>query len=124
MVGARHERRNHGDEAMTPSTTTARTIPNIDTPWGRSDRCTELAPGIVFASTPSHGGFRLHPEMNARVPAEWRDASFNGNGRSGWYEEDCDWSLVALTFPELFSNADLVAAKRTFDGWIAKKLAA
>jgi hypothetical protein len=49
------------------------------TPWGTADSVEDVAPGIVFASTPGHGGFKLSPERNAVVPDPLR----NGNG---WYE--------------------------------------
>jgi len=93
-----------------------------DTPWGRADRVTMHAPGIHFVSTPSHGGFHLDEEHNAKVPEAWRKLSWNGRGVGGWYEEDCDWAMVALTFPDLFDAGDLVNAVRTFDNFTRPKL--
>ena len=37
--------------------------------------------------------------------------------RSGWYEEDCAWSKVAFTFPEIFSGNDREAAVATLKNW-------
>lgn len=62
------------------------------TPWGRSDYAKEYAPGIVWYGTPSHGGFKLDRERNAAVPDYMRR-------EGGWYEEDCDWAIVATVHP-------------------------
>jgi hypothetical protein len=48
------------------------------TPWGVADHVSEIAPGVVEVSTPSHGGFHLNAERNAKVPLAWRVASFQG----------------------------------------------
>lgn len=36
------------------------------TPWGKADYEKVYAEGIVFYGTPSHGGFKLDRERNAR----------------------------------------------------------
>lgn len=92
------------------------------TPWGAADTVTNVAPGIDCVTTPSHGGYRLSAEMNAQVPQAWRDASFGKLGLTGWYEEDCDWCMVAMAFPEHFPEDARVAAARTFACCIAPKL--
>ena len=71
---------------------------STNTPWGPSQDSKEIAPGIVFYSTASHGGIHLAPTLNAQVADVWRR-------EEGWYEEDCDWAIVAFTFPALFLNA-------------------
>ena len=63
------------------------------TPWGTSECATVHAKGIVRHTTPGHGGFCLTPERNADVTASLRR-------NDGWYEEDCEWAIVALSFPE------------------------
>jgi hypothetical protein len=95
----------------------------MHTPWGTSDSIETKAQGIYFVSTPSHGGFKVERPLLDKIPLAWRRASFNGQGMAGWFEEDCDWCMVALTFPERFSADELKAARATFDYWIAKKLA-
>ena len=92
------------------------------TPWGNSQSVDAVGCGIVFASTASHGGYFVPAELNARVPLAWRRASFDQRAMSGWYEEDCDWAMVALTFPELFPADAIRAAQRTYDAWLAPKL--
>lgn len=76
------------------------------TPWGLSDSATKLSVGIILYTTPSHGGIHLSPKKNAIVHYVWRDPK-------GWYEEDCAWSIVALTFPELFSERQVETARAT-----------
>jgi hypothetical protein len=96
----------------------------MNTPWGKSDSVTELGAGIQFVTTAGHGGYYVPPALNSLVPMAWRDASFNAQGRFGWYEEDCDWSMVALTFPTIFPPAAIDAAKRMYAAYIAPKLGA
>jgi len=70
------------------------------TPWGRALSSTSYTRGIIFYFTASHGGFHLSPKKNALVHPAWRDAN-------GWYEEDVEWNVVVLTFPEHF-NARII----------------
>ena len=64
----------------------------MKTPWGYSDSSEAIAEGIAWYGTPSHGGYHLSMARNAEVHDAWRRPD-------GWYEEDCDWCMVALTFP-------------------------
>jgi hypothetical protein len=72
------------------------------TPWGKADYVKEVAPGIWQVSTPGHGGYKLDRARNARVHAAWRQPG-------GWYEEDCAWAIVELTFPALAKEAEHAA---------------
>lgn len=63
------------------------------TPWGQADHVNHPAPGIVVVGTPGHGGIKLSPERNAGIPAPLRN-------KSGWYEEDCEASIVGWHYPE------------------------
>jgi hypothetical protein len=65
------------------------------TPWGKADEVEVLAPGVQRVSTPSHGGIKLDKHRNGSVHEAFRKAD-------GWYEEDLEWAVVALTFPDLF----------------------
>jgi hypothetical protein len=86
-----------------------------NTPWGRADEHRELAPGIVWITTPSHGGYWLSDDRQAQMPEQYRAVRpFAGKG---WYEEDCDWCLVALSFPEHFTDKEQSAAVETLK-WI------
>jgi len=88
---------------------------SASTPWGVSQLATIYAEGIVSHSTSGHGGFQLSPDRNSRIDASVRRAG-------GWYEEDCEWAIVALTFPDLFTGYERrcadEAARNTFpDYW-------
>jgi hypothetical protein len=52
-------------------------------PWGTIDHVDHIAPGIVIVGTPGHGGVKLSPERNKKIPSALRNSS-------GWYEEDCE----------------------------------
>ena len=78
-----------------------------------------IAPGIMEYGTPSHGGIHVSATRLAQMPESWRE-SFAGDG---WYEEDCDWALVALAFPECFDKRALEHALGTAERWHADKLA-
>lgn len=92
----------------------------IRTPWGTADHTEELAPGILSTSTPSHGGYRLtavrQMQLESRLPAGVGAQAGEESGGHTWYEEDCDWSLVALAFPQHFpKDAEIRAAVRTVE---------
>lgn len=91
--------------------------PRIGTPWGLSDDGgREIAPGIVFYSTSSHGGFYVAPWRLAEMPVDIRDVA-PWAGELGWYEEDCDWALVCLAFPQFFTPKQYDSALRTCKGY-------
>lgn len=75
----------------------------IETPWGPSQHSHEFAPGIVFYSTASHGGYHLSTER-------WKDFTAIpqfANWPSPWLEEDCDASLVYLRWPEMATDEQI-----------------
>lgn len=89
--------------------TTTYAFPDItitDTPWGRPDYTREVAPGIVRVDTPSHGGYWLSEQRQAEIPANI--VPFTGD--RAWWEEDCDWAVVALMWPDEFC-ADVQSPK-------------
>ncbi len=69
----------------------------MGTPWGTAQTQKTITPGMVEVTTAGHGGIHLDRELNAKVHPAWRI-------RSGWYEEDSDWAIVAVTFPEHFGQ--------------------
>lgn len=81
------------------------------TPWGTADCVTEVTDGIWFLSTPSHGGYYITPDRRSEMPAALREADTFAGGN--WYEEDCDWSIVALAFPAVFPKDAVEAARKT-----------
>jgi len=89
------------------------------TPWGKADYKKVYAPGITCYHTPGHGGFFVSKAVRAVMPRHLVN-------EDGWYEEDCEWSKVAIAFPHLFSPTHVEIAKRTYDQWCkpeAEKLA-
>lgn len=98
------------------------------TPWGPAQFSRERAPGIVEYTTASHGGIHITKERYAQMPEEYRRHK-PWAGRY-WYEEDCDWCVVALAFPDdYFSVIDtdqkeavLEHARKIFEEWIKPKL--
>lgn len=83
-------------------------------PWGKIDHAVERAPGIVEVSTPGHGGIKLSPERNRAMPESVRRSG-------GWYEEDVDWSLVVMVFPEAFTSGQVSAARDTARHWLPER---
>jgi hypothetical protein len=91
-------------------------------PWGAIQDAEQVFAGVWQVSTASHGGFYLSAERREAMPQKYIQASFNGQGRTGWFEEDCDWSLVCLSFPEEWrewrgekADRDFEHARRTLE---------
>lgn len=81
------------------------------TPWGVSQGATVYADGIESHSTAGHGGFKLSAERDRKVHSLLR-------ADGGWYEEDCAWAIVAITFPGLFTGFERRCAERSIkDSW-------
>jgi len=70
-------------------------------PWGVVQHAEELAPGIWQVSTPSHGGLQVSTDRLAAMPARFRYTTYSDGA---WFEEDCDWALVAVAFPDVFNE--------------------
>lgn len=70
-----------------------RAMGDNSSPWGPIDEEVEIAPGIRFISTASHGGLLLSEIRQQNMPEHLR---LEGAG----YEEDGEFYLVALGFPE------------------------
>ena len=104
--------------------TFASTPAPVTTLWGTPDTAEERLPGVWHISTPSHGGFVLSDERQAAMPGSLRLESVS-------YEEDVDWSLVALAFEtELRASDDrlldieLDLAHQTARNWHPDRYAA
>lgn len=87
------------------------------TPWGGSQMAVIYVDGVVAHSTAGHGGFHLSSDRNAKVhPLLRKD--------SPWYEEDSEWAIVALSFPDLFTAHERSMAEKIIrntwpDAWEA-----
>lgn len=97
-----------------------RSNPALEIPWGPAQHIHVIAPGIVSYSTASHGGIHLSPERFAEMPKPLQEfVPFGGeqHGPGRWYEEDCDWAIVAVAFPQFFTSDDHAAALATIKGY-------
>lgn len=88
---------------------------HTNTPWGIADNVKDVAGDgtVVAVSTAGHGGIGVHTSRT--MPAYFRSQAL----RSGdwlWFEEDCDWAIPALSFPDLFPK-DQDSAKKTLCNW-------
>lgn len=93
----------------------------VSTPWGPAHASRNIAEGITFHTTSSHGGIELGPTRLAMMPAELR--SVHPWAGEGWYEEDCDWAIVALAFPQHFSPREVRCAVLTVRGYCPRAAA-
>lgn len=59
-------------------------------PWGRIGGVEEVAEGMTFVSTASHGGVKISAARRLEIPKAFHAAGC-------WYEEDCD-AAVPLYF--------------------------
>ncbi|MGY4567060.1 DUF7007 domain-containing protein [Bradyrhizobium sp. USDA 3256] len=83
----------------------------IRTPWGISQGSTVYAEGVASHSTAGHGGFMLSAERNRIIHHMLRS-------KCGWYEEDAEWAIVAITFPDIFTAFERRCAATTIkDSW-------
>lgn len=80
------------------------------TPWGPIQIQVTLAPGLVKFKTPAHGGYWITRERQAQMPEDLRNVRPFAGER--WYEEDCDWILLALAFPLLFAGDEVYTATK------------
>lgn len=82
-------------------------------PWGQIDYAKQLAPGIWHVSTPGHGGIHVSTERRLAMPDHLKNVYTYAGGN--WFEEDCDWCIVALAYPEAFDAQSIDAARRTLN---------
>jgi hypothetical protein len=84
-------------------------------PWGKIQSKTQIdandgSESIMQVSTAGHGGLKLNRKQNAKIPAIFRRSG-------GWYEEDCEWAIVALFMPSHFNEDIRKLALQTVKDW-------
>lgn len=77
----------------------------MQTPWGQSQTVRRITDGILDVTTSGHGGIFVDESRRLEMPDVIR-SKMTFCGVVGWYEEDCDWALVAVSFPEFFNRQD------------------
>lgn len=78
-------------------------------PWGPVQHAERIG-RFWSVYTAGHGGILAPAEPNATVHPAWRN-------ENGWYEEDCEWAIVAVTFPEDFPDPLRASAEETARNW-------
>lgn len=67
--------------------------------WGKVDSQMAWAvddggiPVLLSVTTPSHGGFWVHPDFYTDLPQWVKDCSFS---KDNWFEGDCSWMVLYL----------------------------
>lgn len=87
--------------------------PYWDTRWGERDDSDIVwyADGLLRTGTGGHGGYRVSKELVATMPPVLR-GPLDEDGFA-WYEEDCEWALLALGLPQFFTTGELASAKKS-----------
>jgi hypothetical protein len=89
----------------------------MNTPWGIAQTQDKVAEGIIFVTTASHGGFCISPEVHAKMPKAYQSTFAHAPNRDKnfWYEEDCDYAKVILSFPDMFMAKEVEVAKKMIE---------
>lgn len=90
----------------------------INTPWGMSDSTKQIADGIIWCETPSHGGIWLSPARMAEMPTHYKVCSFTNDN---WFEEDCSMAAVVLAFPQFFTTDNVRQAQAMYNSMHSKQ---
>lgn len=86
------------------------------TPWGTADYAYHHARGVIFYTTPGHGGYKVSLTKALQMPPALAKMGMNWGGAL-WFEEDCQYAAVPLAFPELFSAEQVEQAKQSLLNW-------
>lgn len=86
------------------------------TPWDYADHTERIGPGLWFVSTPGHGGLWLSPQRAADARAKFPAFKpFTGDWQ--WLEEDCDYAVGVLAFPDAFRPEQVEQARAMVLGY-------
>ncbi len=92
-------------------------------PWGIVEDEEQIAEGIIYVSTASHGGIWVSRELLPRISKEMRDYAEYWSGSSQWFEEDCAAQCVVVSFPEYFGAEQVERAWETVKRYVTKEAA-
>lgn len=91
----------------------------ISTPWGAPQTSREIAPGICFYSTASHGGYHLSPDRFATFRHCFPDYKLWAG--DPWFEEDCDAALVTISFADEFPDQSVFFAAQSIRACVKRE---
>ena len=103
--------------------TPSRPLPTIGdpTPWGEAQSVEPVGTSMCWVLTASHGGLYVDDALNGQIDRVWRvDGTYDDNGTylpGGWYEEDCDWAVPVVTFPDRFTPRTVLGAHGVLARW-------
>lgn len=92
-------------------------------PWGIVEGEEQIAEGIIYVSTASHGGIWVARELLPRIQKEMRDYAKYWSGSSQWFEEDCAAQCVVVSFPEYFPAEQVESAWDVVKRYVTKEAA-
>jgi hypothetical protein len=69
-------------------------------PWGTIQDVDYITPWLCSVSTSSHGGLKVSKAFNKLIPAYARR-------QAGWYEEDCEFSIVFVILEKQIKHSIL-----------------
>ena len=99
----------------------------MNTPWGKSDTAHTLVPGVVWVSTPSHGGLMVSKKAAEGGLSAAARAAGELYGSHYCYDEDCKYAIVFFECPGWFRADDvrsLASWREPFKSTFAPRLAA
>ena len=83
------------------------------TPWGSSHTTKKIAEGIIEVTTGSHGGIFLSEERWTELMEKF--PKFQSWAGKQWFEEDCDWAIVPVCWPEFYDAETIYFAVRSVE---------
>ena len=93
---------------------------NNSSPWGAIQTVTALGGGIESVSTASHGGIHLPAALHRAMPAALKHLNSYSGWGSPWFEEDVEWALPCIAFPEHFDARSCYYAVQTIQAYAGR----
>lgn len=82
----------------------------MHSPWGKIDNTEKTnVRGVTFVSTVSHGGYRVTRLASLAMHPALFDLGIDYGPDYLWFEEDCNYVAVLLTWPSIVAT-DLPAS--------------
>lgn len=99
------------------------TLKGKSSPWGIVQDEEQIADGIIYVSTASHGGIWVAPELLHLLTDVMKDYAAYWSGSSQWFEEDCAAQCVVVSFPQYFDADQVERAWATVRRYVTKEAA-